>query len=145
MSKQFTKFKRSAVLLTMILFSISAVAAAAPSEDVQPSNPSEDVPEQKPEDVAPANNTGDPLSSIPGLSNDTLPMTVSPPEIPDLPDQASDIAKSVTDTISQAFSDSVNGIGAFLSGQLQGITGSEDDGNETGGGPGTGGPGVSSQ
>lgn len=138
--------KRSAALFTLIVFSISTVAAATPSEDVKPSNPGEDIPEQKPEDVAPGNQTGGgPLSNIPGLSNETLPMTIQPPELPELPEQASDMAKTVTDTISNAFNGSIadfsGGIGSFLSENLPG-TNNSDDGNGTVQPPnGNGGPG----
>jgi len=75
-----------------------------------------------PGNVTPKNQTG-PLSMIPGTGNSTLP------SMPDLPSQASDVAKSVTSTIDNAFDsvgDVTGGIGSFLSENLPVIGGPEE-------------------
>lgn len=85
-----------------------------------PDNPRE----QAPEDIS--NKTGHgPLSQISGLGNNTMP---------DLPQQASDVAKSVKDTIGQVFNSAMKDIGSFLSDNLPIIGGpdtSDQPGDET--------------
>jgi hypothetical protein len=113
--------RHSILLLSAVLFSVSTAAAAGPPEDINPRPSGDKIPEQ-----APGNHTdktgGGPLSIIPGLGNKTMP---------DLPKQASPVAKAVTSTIGNAFEsagDVVGGIGSFLSNRLPFIGGPESAG-----------------
>lgn len=116
-----------ATSILLLLFSITSAAGQpvdqAPGDTI-PENPSE----QAPENIS--NKTGQgPLSKIPGLNNETLPVTISPPEMPDLPVNASNVARSVTSTIGEAFGSAVDGIGSFLSANLPVISGPEQPGD----------------
>jgi len=108
----------AATAILVLLFSVSSVAAQ-PVEGA----PSDVGPEQAPNNISNKTDQGL-LTQIPGLSNDTLPATIS------MPDQASDMAKTVTDTVGQAFSSAVDGIGSFLSENLPIIGGPDGDSDQ---------------
>lgn len=107
--------------LLVLLFSITLAAAAGPPEDINTGPSGDKMPEQAPGNHT--NNTGgDPLSIVPGLGNKT---------IPELPTQASPVAKEVTDTVGNAFEsagDIAGGIGSFLSENLPFIGGLDSAG-----------------
>ncbi|MFB1064893.1 hypothetical protein [Natrinema sp. H-ect4] len=120
-----SRTKRFAVATGVLFFLLSVSSAAAqPGEtpnDVAPEN----IGEQIPENIS--NTTGqNPLSQIPGLNNNTLPMTIDGPV---LPDNASAVAKSAVNTVSDALGSAagsaVDGIGSFLSENLPAIPGLE--------------------
>lgn len=118
MTSSLPSLKHSALLFIAAIFSISTAAAAAPPGNVNPGGPGEEVPEQIQGNLS--NKTGgNPLSMVPGLENETLP------SMPKLPEQASDVAKTVTSTVGEAFSSAVDGIGSFLSANLPVIRGSD--------------------
>ena len=120
-----SRAKRLAVATSILFFLLSVSSAAAqPVEapnDVAPENPGEQIPDNI------SNATGqNPLSQIPGLDNETMPMTVDGPI---LPDNASAVAKSAVNTVSDAVGSAagtaVDGIGSFLSENLPAIPGLE--------------------
>jgi len=117
---------RLTVLFTLVLFSLSTVAA-------KPATPVTPGPDSPSVDPGPENKTrGGVLTSIPGLKNETLPMTLRPPELPDLPKQASGIAENVTSSISKSFDSAVNGFGRQLGSLLQNtFQGEQPDRNRT--------------
>ena len=114
-----TSFKHSGLLFVVALFSISTATAAGPPGDVQPPGSGDKKPEQAPGNIL--NKTGaGPLSNIPGLQNKTMP------SMPELPSQASDVAKTVTRTIGDAFNSVTEmdgGLGSFLSDNMPFIGG----------------------
>lgn len=120
-----SRAKRLAVATSILFFLLSVSSAAAqPVEapnDVRPENPGEQISDNI------SNATGqNPLSQIPGLDNETMPMTVDGPI---LPDNASAVAKSAVNTVSDAVGSAagtaVDGIGSFLSENLPAIPGLE--------------------
>ncbi|WP_157573572.1 hypothetical protein [Haloplanus natans] len=113
---------KTTVLLSAFLLAVSTAAAATPTgPETGPSEVPGDRPEQFPGNVTPKNQTG-PFSMIPGIGNRTLP------SMPELPDPASAVVKSVTGTIDDAFNSVTGfagGIGSFLSENLPVIGGAE--------------------
>lgn len=114
---------KTTVLLSALLLAVSTSAAATPTNpSTGPSDVPGDRPDQMPGNVTPENQTG-PLSMIPGAGNSTLP------SMPDLPNPASVVGKSVTGAIDDAFNSVggfAGGIGSFLSENLPVIGGPEE-------------------
>lgn len=120
-----SRTKRFAAATSILFFLLSISSTAAQSveapKDVGPENPGEQIPDNI------SNATGqNPLSQIPGLDNETMPMTVDGPV---LPDNASAVAKSAVNSVSNAVGSAagtaVDGIGSFLSENLPAIPGLE--------------------
>ncbi|WP_157575389.1 hypothetical protein [Haloferax sp. Q22] len=120
-----SRTKRFAAATSILFFLLSVSSAAAqPGEapgDVVPEKPGQQIPENI------SNTTGqNPLSQIPGLNNNTLPMTIDDSI---LPENASAVAKSAVNTVSDAVGSAagsaVDGIGSFLSENLPAIPGLE--------------------
>jgi len=112
--------KYAGLLIAVVLFSATA-AAAGPPEDINPETPGEKTPKQLSGNLS-NKTSGNPLSMVPGLENRTMP------SMPELPAQASDVAKTVTSTIGGVFdsaADMSGGIGSFLSDALSFLDGSE--------------------
>jgi len=100
----------------------------------QPATPVAPDPGNPSVDRGPENKTGKGLfTRIPGVENETMPLMMRPPELPDLPKQASSIAGNVTSSLSKSFDGAVNGFGRQLSSLLQNtFQGEQLDRNRTG-------------
>jgi hypothetical protein len=128
--------KYFAAVSSVLFIVLATTAVSAQPAEGGPETPADNPGEQSPGgDKAPENISDNaeqgPISQIPGVDNRTLPATISPPEMPELPSQASDVAQTVTSTISDAFSSSglAGGLGSAISEGLQFLQGS--DGSES--------------